>query len=184
MDAMRRALSPLLPELPEWMAKWIIVLLATAAHPRTRKKFQVPAFRLLYKLHKSKLGFRGITGNFCWATQPIAELVAYIYRGRLEPNCRRHRRQCELGIRFQRRWVPIGGRNRSRRPKLGLELPIGTVGVFPVSNVLGKSWILDRSSRQTRHLPSVIVLARSLFLSQGKGGGDARQIVVCCKKCH
>ena len=78
MDAMRLALSPLLPALPEWMAEWITVLLATAAHPRTSKKFKVPAFRLLYKVHKSKLGFRGITGNFCWATQPIAELVAYI----------------------------------------------------------------------------------------------------------
>ena len=78
MDAMRSALTPLLPELLDWMAVWISTLLSTATHPRARKKFLVPAFRLLYKIHKKKLGFRGITGNFCWATQPLAELVAYI----------------------------------------------------------------------------------------------------------
>ena len=38
--------------------------------------FAVPAFRLLYKVHKSELGFRPITGSHCWVTQPLALLIA------------------------------------------------------------------------------------------------------------
>jgi hypothetical protein len=75
--AMRTRLTPFLPALPPWAAKWVTVLL-TGVHPRTKRAFQVPAFRLLYKIHKKTLGFRPITGNHCWATQPLALLLAFL----------------------------------------------------------------------------------------------------------
>ena len=78
MSAMRDRLSPLLHLLPQWGKLWMTAVLSTAAHPRSMKKFKVPAFRLLYKIHKSVLGFRPITGNHCWATQPVAELIAFL----------------------------------------------------------------------------------------------------------
>eukprot|EP01047_Picozoa_sp_COSAG01_P038779 COSAG01_NODE_3164_length_6477_cov_6.494983_1_plen_64_part_10 len=64
---MRRELTPFLPTLPDWAAKWLGVLFK-GRHPRTNAAFSVAAFRLLYKVHKAVLGYRPITGNFCWAT--------------------------------------------------------------------------------------------------------------------
>ena len=78
MYAMRQKLTPLLELLPSWGQLWMTTILSTAAHPRTLRKFKVPAFRLLYKIHKATLGFRPITGNHCWVTQPVAELIAFL----------------------------------------------------------------------------------------------------------
>ena len=77
MDAMRTRLEPYLATLPDWASLWIAAIL-TGAHPRTRRVFTVPSFRLLYKIHKATLGFRPITGNHTWCTQPLALLVAFL----------------------------------------------------------------------------------------------------------
>jgi hypothetical protein len=77
MHAMRTRLDPFMNSLPAWASLWLTAMLS-GSHPRTRRAFSVPSFRLLYKIHKSTLGFRPITGNHTWCTQPLALLVAFL----------------------------------------------------------------------------------------------------------
>ena len=61
--------------LPQWASDWCLA--ARKRDPRTRRPYSVPWFRLLYKVHKSALGFRGVTCNHTWVTQPFALLLAF-----------------------------------------------------------------------------------------------------------
>ena len=47
-------------------------------HPSSGRRYSVPWFRLLYKIHKAELGFRGLTGNHTWVTRPFALLLAFL----------------------------------------------------------------------------------------------------------
>jgi hypothetical protein len=57
--------------------QWIRRLLK-GVHPKSGAAFSVPSFYLLYKVHKATLGFRPITGNHVWVTQPLALLTAFL----------------------------------------------------------------------------------------------------------
>ena len=59
----------------KWASQWIDGILG-GHHPAMTFAFAIPSFRLLYKIHKSKLGMRPITGNHVWVTQPLALLLA------------------------------------------------------------------------------------------------------------
>jgi hypothetical protein len=75
--ALFSGLRQYLPSLPDWAASWVKAI-CEGKHPRTAAAFAIPAFRLLYKVHKAQLGFRPITGNHCWVTQPLALLLAFL----------------------------------------------------------------------------------------------------------
>ena len=73
--AVRDRLASHLGSLPKWASNWIGGIL-DGHHPALAFAFSIPSFRLLYKIHKSKLGMRPITGNHVWVTQPLALLLA------------------------------------------------------------------------------------------------------------
>ena len=50
--------------LPQYAVDWCTA--AKTQHPSTWRRYSVPWFRLLYKIHKAELGFRGLTGNHTW----------------------------------------------------------------------------------------------------------------------
>jgi hypothetical protein len=77
LAAIRMRTKQYLPGLPPWALVWISAIIK-GHQPATAAAFSIPAFRLLYKIHKSTLGFRPITGNHTWATQPLALLLAYL----------------------------------------------------------------------------------------------------------
>ena len=49
-----------------WMADWCRTAFDTCADPKSGRKFQVPAFRLLYKIHKNPIEYRPLTMRFCY----------------------------------------------------------------------------------------------------------------------
>ena len=82
--------------LPDWAYEFLRVsagmpkggqsgYIDAACHPRTGRSFRVPAYRCLWKIHKSVLDYRPITGNFCWILQCLSDVVDTI----LMPEVRR-----------------------------------------------------------------------------------------------
>eukprot|EP01050_Picozoa_sp_SAG11_P018712 SAG11_NODE_2873_length_2880_cov_9.311399_3_plen_313_part_01 len=78
LDTTRKAIIdtvlPLTNTLPEWAELWTQT--AAVSHPKSGAAYKLPSFRLTIKVHKSPPEGRPITGNHCWITQPLAELVA------------------------------------------------------------------------------------------------------------
>ena len=79
-DEIQRKLAPFWDSaiLPDWMEEWCKTASSTCADPKTGRKFQVPSFRLLYKIHKDPIEYRPLTGNHCWITQPYALLLSFL----------------------------------------------------------------------------------------------------------
>eukprot|EP01050_Picozoa_sp_SAG11_P020004 SAG11_NODE_3285_length_2552_cov_5.097432_1_plen_733_part_01 len=73
-QAIKDELLPLACSLPDWARIWTEKLLVK--HPKRRHTYRIPNFRCTIKVHKSPPENRPITGNQCWITQPVAELVA------------------------------------------------------------------------------------------------------------
>eukprot|EP01048_Picozoa_sp_COSAG05_P019889 COSAG05_NODE_3236_length_2216_cov_259.874350_1_plen_191_part_10 len=61
-------------DLPQWAVKYLKEALLHA--PKSQQKYILPAFRVLFKVHKSPLQVRPITGNHVWCTQPLALMLA------------------------------------------------------------------------------------------------------------
>lgn len=69
-----------IPEpLPSWMRLFLKVSFRHI--PTMGGEYKIPKYYLLYKVHKSVLGFRPITGNRCSPSQPVSRLLAFL----LEP---------------------------------------------------------------------------------------------------
>jgi hypothetical protein len=79
-EEIQRKLAPFWDSavLPDWMGEWCKTASSTCADPKTGRKFQVPSFRLLYKIHKDPIEYRPLTGNHCWITQPYALLLSFL----------------------------------------------------------------------------------------------------------
>ena len=61
----------------DWMEEWCKAA-STGHDPQSGRRFRVPSFRLLYKIHKDPIEYRPLTGNFCWITQPYALLLSFL----------------------------------------------------------------------------------------------------------
>eukprot|EP01050_Picozoa_sp_SAG11_P017152 SAG11_NODE_2435_length_3365_cov_3.390386_3_plen_464_part_01 len=75
---LRRETRKLLDTLPDWAAKYLER--SYSAQPQSGREYCYPQFRLTYKIHKTPVQGRPITGNHCWVTQPAAKLVAELLK--------------------------------------------------------------------------------------------------------
>jgi hypothetical protein len=71
-----------LETLPYWAQHFLTALIDK--HPRTFRDYSLPFFRCTIKVHKSPPECRPITGNQCWITQPVAEMVAQLLKPYVE----------------------------------------------------------------------------------------------------
>jgi hypothetical protein len=74
LTEIRTGVEKHLHELPKWAAEYCREALKHA--PTSQRKYLLPAFRILFKVHKMPLQVRPITGNHVWCTQPLALLLA------------------------------------------------------------------------------------------------------------
>jgi len=74
LHAISSTVSKYMEDLPPWAREYLKEALRHI--PKTKRPYQVAAFRALLKVHKSPPEVRGLSGNHVWCTQPLASLLA------------------------------------------------------------------------------------------------------------